>query len=49
MLTSVGMIGNDLRLDDGIGTCGKNGPGVPVEVAQPRLRMDGFALGGTAA
>jgi TldD protein len=47
-LTRVGMIGNDLELDDGIGTCGKNGQGVPVGVGQPTLRMDGLTVGGTA-
>src|SRR5690349_14367529 len=48
-MTKVSMIGNDLRLDDGIGTCGKNGQGVPVGVGQPTLRMDGLTVGGTAA
>jgi TldD protein len=48
-LTKVGMIGSDLSLDDGIGTCGKNGQGVPVGVGQPTLRMDGLTVGGTAA
>jgi TldD protein len=48
-LTKVRMIGNDLKLDDGIGTCGKNGQGVPVGVGQPTLRMDGLTVGGTAA
>jgi TldD protein len=48
-LTRVGMIGNDLKLDDGIGTCGKNGQGVPVGVGQPTLRMDRLTVGGTAA
>ncbi len=48
-LTKVTMIGNDLRLDDGIGTCGKDGQGVPVGVGQPTLRMDGLTVGGTNA
>src|SRR5256714_5455242 len=46
-LTKVTMIGNDLRLDDGVGTCGKDGQGVPVGVGQPTLRMDGLTVGGT--
>ena len=41
------MIGNDLKLDDGIGTCGKDGQGVPVGVGQPTLLMDGITIGGT--
>ncbi len=48
-LTRISMIGNDLKLDDGIGTCGKDGQGVPVGVGQPTLRMDGLTVGGTAA
>jgi TldD protein len=48
-LTKISMIGNDLKLDDGIGTCGKSGQGVPVGVGQPTLRMDGLTVGGTAA
>lgn len=46
-LTRVTMIGNDLKLDDGIGTCGKNGQGVPVGVGQPTLRIDRITVGGT--
>jgi TldD protein len=46
-LHRVAMIGNDLELDDGIGTCGKNGQGVPVGVGQPTLRMDRITVGGT--
>jgi len=48
-LTKVSMIGNDMQLDPGIGTCGKDGQGVPVGVGQPTLRMDGLTVGGTAA
>jgi TldD protein len=48
-LTKLTMIGNDLRLDDGIGTCGKDGQSVPVGVGQPTLRMDGLTVGGTNA
>src|SRR4030088_1512250 len=46
-VTKITMIGNDLRLDDGVGTCGKDGQGVPVGVGQPTLRMDGLTVGGT--
>jgi len=48
-LTKISMIGKDLKLDDGVGTCGKDGQGVPVGVGQPTLRMDGLTVGGTAA
>jgi len=48
-LTRVAMIGNDMKLDSGIGTCGKNGQSVPVGVGQPTLRIDGLTVGGTAA
>jgi TldD protein len=48
-MTKVTMIGDDLKLDDGVGTCGKDGQGVPVGVGQPTLRMDGLTVGGTAA
>ncbi len=47
-LKRVTMIGNDLALDAGIGTCGKDGQSVPVGVGQPTLRMDGITVGGTA-
>ena len=47
-LTRVSMIGNDMALDPGIGTCGKNGQGVPVGVGQPTLKMAGLTVGGTA-
>jgi TldD protein len=46
-LNRITMIGNDLALDHGIGTCGKNGQGVPVGVGQPTLRMDRITVGGT--
>jgi TldD protein len=46
-LTRVRMIGNDLQLDDGIGTCGKAGQGVPVGVGQPTLLLEGLTVGGT--
>jgi len=46
-LHRVSMIGNDLKLDDGIGTCGKNGQAVPVSVGQPTLRIDRITVGGT--
>jgi TldD protein len=48
VLTRVAMIGNDLALDSGIGTCGKEGQSVPVGVGQPTLRIDGLTVGGTA-
>jgi TldD protein len=47
-LTKVEMIGADLELDPGIGTCGKNGQGVPVGVGQPTLKISGLTVGGTA-
>jgi TldD protein len=46
-LHRITMIGNDLALDSGVGTCGKNGQGVPVGVGQPTLRMEGITVGGT--
>ncbi|HYD31409.1 MAG TPA: metalloprotease TldD [Azospirillaceae bacterium] len=48
-LKRITMIGNDTKLDTGIGTCGKDGQGVPVGVGQPTLRLDGLTVGGTAA
>ncbi len=47
VLTRVAMIGNDLKLDPGVGTCGKEGQSVPVGVGQPTLRIDGLTVGGT--
>ncbi len=47
VLTRVGAVGNDFEMDPGIGTCGKNGQGVPVGVGQPTLLIDGLTVGGT--
>ena len=47
-LKRVRMIGNDMKLDSGVGTCGKEGQSVPVGVGQPTLRIDGLTVGGTA-
>jgi TldD protein len=47
-LTKVAMVGSDMELDPGIGTCGKNGQGVPVGVGQPTLKLSGLTVGGTA-
>mgnify|MGYP001248767795 FL=1 len=47
VLKKVSMIGDDMELDPGIGTCGKNGQGVPVGVGQPTLKIDGLTVGGT--
>jgi TldD protein len=46
-LTRVSLIGNDMELDSGVGTCGKEGQSVPVGVGQPTLRIDGLTVGGT--
>lgn len=48
VLTRISMIGNDMALDPGVGTCGKEGQSVPVGVGQPTLRIDGLTVGGTA-
>ena len=47
-LTRISMIGNDMKLDSGVGVCGKEGQSVPVGVGQPTLRIDGLTVGGTA-
>lgn len=47
VLTRVSMVGNDLELDSGVGTCGKEGQSVPVGVGQPTLKIDGLTVGGT--
>jgi TldD protein len=47
-MTRVSMIGDDMHLDPGVGTCGKEGQSVPVGVGQPTLRIDGLTVGGTA-
>jgi TldD protein len=49
VLTEVSMIGNDLELDAGVGTCGKEGQSVPVGVGQPTLKIDNLTVGGTSA
>ena len=49
VLTRVSMVGNDMELDPGVGTCGKDGQGVPVGVGQPTLLIDQLTVGGTAA
>ena len=47
VLTRISMIGNDMALDPGVGTCGKEGQSVPVGVGQPTIRIDGLTVGGT--
>ncbi|HFD31183.1 MAG TPA: metalloprotease TldD [Gammaproteobacteria bacterium] len=49
VLTKVSMVGNDLKLDEGVGTCGKDGQSVPVGVGQPTLKVDELIVGGTNA
>jgi TldD protein len=48
VLTKVSMVGTDLELDSGVGTCGKEGQSVPVGVGQPTLKIDGLTVGGTS-
>ncbi len=48
VLTRVSMVGNDLKLDEGVGTCGKDGQSVPVGVGLPTIRIDGLTVGGTS-
>ncbi|HEY8034075.1 MAG TPA: metalloprotease TldD [Methylobacter sp.] len=48
VLTRVSMVGSDMKLDSGIGTCGKDGQSVPVGVGQPTLKIDGLTVGGTS-
>jgi TldD protein len=48
VLNRVSMVGNDLELDTGVGSCGKDGQSVPVGVGQPSLRVDGLTVGGTS-
>jgi TldD protein len=47
VMNRISMIGNDMRLDSGVGVCGKEGQSVPVGVGQPTLRIDGVTVGGT--
>ena len=47
-MNKISMIGDDMQLDEGVGTCGKDGHGVPVGVGQPTLKMNGITVGGTA-
>ena len=49
VLTRVSMVGTDLKLDEGVGTCGKDGQSVPVGVGLPTIKIDGITVGGTAA
>ncbi|MBT8049390.1 MAG: metalloprotease TldD [Xanthomonadales bacterium] len=47
VMNRVSMVGNDLKLDSGVGVCGKDGQSLPVGVGQPTLRIDGLTVGGT--
>jgi TldD protein len=46
-MTRVSMIGRDLKLDEGVGICGKDGQSIPVGVGQPTLKIDAMTVGGT--
>jgi TldD protein len=48
-MNRISMVGDDLALDSGVGTCGKEGQSVPVGVGQPTLKIDQLTVGGTAA
>ncbi|MNF54403.1 protease TldD [compost metagenome] len=48
-MSKVSMVGNDLSLDSGVGTCGKDGQSVPVGVGQPTLKIDAITVGGTGS
>ena len=48
VLTRVSMVGNDMELDPGVGSCGKEGQSIPVGVGQPSMRVDGLTVGGTS-
>jgi TldD protein len=48
-LSRVSMVGSDLKLDEGVGTCGKDGQSVPVGVGLPTIKIDGLTVGGTRA
>jgi TldD protein len=48
VMNRISMVGNDLALDTGVGTCGKEGQSVPVGVGQPTLKIDQLTVGGTA-
>ena len=47
-MNRVSMIGNNMKLDSGVGTCGKEGQSVPVGVGMPTIKMEGYTVGGTA-
>jgi TldD protein len=47
-MNRVSMIGNNMKLDSGVGTCGKEGQSVPVGVGMPTIKMEGLTVGGTA-